>query len=95
MVRASAKNHQHVLIATNPSTYERILQALQVADDISSVPMDLRRSLALEAFEHTASYDVAMPRNCTVALSGTLPTALPWTSSVTDYLRVCLLPAIK
>lgn len=60
MVRASAKNHQHVLIATNPSTYERILQALQATDDISSISMDLRRSLALEAFEHTASYDVAI-----------------------------------
>ncbi len=60
MVRASAKNHQHVLIATNPSTYDRILEALKTADDVSSVPMDLRRSLALEAFEHTASYDVAI-----------------------------------
>lgn len=60
MVRASAKNHQHVLIATNPSTYDRILESLKTADDVSSVPMDLRRSLALEAFEHTASYDVAI-----------------------------------
>ena len=60
MVRASAKNHQHVLIATNPSTYDRILEALKAADDVASVPMDLRRSLALEAFEHTASYDVAI-----------------------------------
>jgi phosphoribosylaminoimidazolecarboxamide formyltransferase/IMP cyclohydrolase len=60
MVRASAKNHQHVLIATNPSTYGRILEALQDADDASAVSMDLRRSLALEAFEHTAAYDVAI-----------------------------------
>ena len=60
MVRASAKNHQHVLIATNPSTYGRILEALQAADDAATVAMDLRRSLALEAFEHTAAYDVAI-----------------------------------
>ena len=60
MVRASAKNHQHVLIATNPSTYGRILEALNEVDDVSTVGMDLRRVLALEAFEHTAAYDVAI-----------------------------------
>ena len=60
MVRASAKNHQHVLIATNPSTYGRILEALNEVDDVSTVGMDLRRALALEAFEHTAAYDVAI-----------------------------------
>ena len=60
MVRASAKNHQHVLIATNPQRYSDILDALQMTGNVVDVEMDLRRSLALEAFEHTASYDVAI-----------------------------------
>ena len=60
MVRASAKNHQHVLIATNPSRYESILTAIREAKDVQIVDMRLRQSLALEAFEHTAAYDVAI-----------------------------------
>jgi phosphoribosylaminoimidazolecarboxamide formyltransferase/IMP cyclohydrolase len=60
MVRASAKNHQHVLIATNPSRYGRILTAIREAKDVQNVDMRLRQSLALEAFEHTAAYDVAI-----------------------------------
>ncbi|MEK9651163.1 MAG: bifunctional phosphoribosylaminoimidazolecarboxamide formyltransferase/IMP cyclohydrolase [Poseidonia sp.] len=60
MVRASAKNHQHVLIATNPSRYESILTAIREAKGVQNVDMRLRQSLALEAFEHTAAYDVAI-----------------------------------
>jgi phosphoribosylaminoimidazolecarboxamide formyltransferase/IMP cyclohydrolase len=60
MVRASAKNHQHVLIATNPARYPDLLSALEQVESPASVSMDLRQSLALEAFEHTAAYDVAI-----------------------------------
>ena len=60
MVRASAKNHQHVLITTNPARYGDVIKALQAAEDPASVGMSLRQSLALEAFEHTAAYDVAI-----------------------------------
>jgi len=60
MVRASAKNHQHVLIATNPARYPSLLNALERAENPADVEMSLRQSLALEAFEHTAAYDVAI-----------------------------------
>ena len=60
MVRASAKNHQHVLIATNPARYGDVLSALKEAGDASKVNVQLRQALALEAFEHTAAYDVAI-----------------------------------
>ena len=60
MVRASAKNHQHVLIATNPARYDDVLSALKEAGDASKVDLQLRQALALEAFEHTAAYDVAI-----------------------------------
>ena len=60
MVRASAKNHQHVLIATNPARYDDVLAALKEAGDASKVDAQLRQALALEAFEHTAAYDVGI-----------------------------------
>ena len=60
MVRASAKNHQHVLIATNPQRYTMIIQAIASVGDVSAVDAQLRKTLALEAFEHTAAYDVAI-----------------------------------
>jgi phosphoribosylaminoimidazolecarboxamide formyltransferase/IMP cyclohydrolase len=60
MVRASAKNHRHVLIATNPERYDTILSAIQEGGDAASVGQELRQQLALEAFEHTAAYDVAI-----------------------------------
>tara|TARA_A100001035_G_scaffold258147_1_gene234673 strand:+ start:12 stop:1652 length:1641 start_codon:yes stop_codon:yes gene_type:complete len=60
MVRASAKNHRHVLIATNPERYQDVVEALRAADDPADVALEFRQSLALEAFEHTAAYDVAI-----------------------------------
>ena len=60
MVRASAKNHRNVIIACNPSRYDEIISALESAPDAQSVGMDLRRSLALDAYEHTAAYDSAI-----------------------------------
>ena len=60
MVRASAKNHRNVIIACNPIRYDEIISALNSATDVKSVGMDLRRSLALDAYEHTAAYDSAI-----------------------------------
>ena len=60
MVRASAKNHQHVLITTNPQRYDEVLEALRATSTPEEVDLTLRQRLALEAFEHTAAYDVAI-----------------------------------
>ena len=57
LVRASAKNHRHVIIASDPSRYSDILDALSQAPSTEKVPLKLRRELALTAFEHTATYD--------------------------------------
>ena len=59
MVRASAKNHRNVIITVNPERYSEVLEALS-SDGAAGVSMDLRRRLALEAFEHTAAYDSAI-----------------------------------
>jgi phosphoribosylaminoimidazolecarboxamide formyltransferase/IMP cyclohydrolase len=56
MVRAAAKNHADVAVLTSPAQYASFLAALSAGgpDQV------LRRQLALEAFEHTASYDAAI-----------------------------------
>ena len=61
MVRASAKNHANVIICCNPRDYDSILDDLRQSDgNPSGVPIKRRQELALAAYEHTASYDVAI-----------------------------------
>lgn len=54
MVRAAAKNHDHVSIVTNPNDYSSILGELTASGAISA---KTRFDLAIKAFEHTAHYD--------------------------------------
>ena len=56
LLRAAAKNYDHVLPVVRPSDYPSVLQAL--AD--GGVPPTLRRHLAALAFAHTAAYDAAI-----------------------------------
>ena len=56
MVRASAKNHVNVVITCDPQDYPSVLQELSSG----KVSLETRRSLALKAYEHTASYDSAI-----------------------------------
>lgn len=61
MVRASAKNHANVIICCNPNDYNSILNDLRDANGKpEGVPIERRKALALQAYEHTASYDVAI-----------------------------------
>jgi phosphoribosylaminoimidazolecarboxamide formyltransferase/IMP cyclohydrolase len=56
MVRASAKNHRHVVIVVDPADYDRVAAAIVAGD----VPQGLRRELAVKAFRHTARYDAVI-----------------------------------
>jgi phosphoribosylaminoimidazolecarboxamide formyltransferase/IMP cyclohydrolase len=56
MVRAAAKNHPSVAIVTSPEHYADVLAA--VAD--GGFTLAQRQRLAAEAFQHTATYDVAV-----------------------------------
>jgi len=60
MVRSAAKNHAHVAVLTSPEQYDSFLQAL--SGSAGGVDANVRRHLALEAFAHTAAYDVAISR---------------------------------
>src|SRR3977135_841250 len=57
LLRAAAKNHDHVLPVVRPSDYPAVLQALKNPDGFSP---SLRRPLAAVAFAHTAAYDAAI-----------------------------------
>ena len=59
MVRAAAKNHQHVGVVTNPSQYATVLYEL---GDTGALSHHTRHDLARAAFAHTAAYDAQIVR---------------------------------
>lgn len=51
MIRAAAKNYEHVVIVVDPDDYE------QVAHVLKKMPFELRKELAAKAFAHLSLYD--------------------------------------
>jgi len=72
MVRAAAKNHEHVGVLTNPRQYEMVLNELVTTGTLSQAT---RYELARAAFAHTAAYDAEVAawfnRNATFTWAGT------------------------
>ncbi|MEO8465875.1 MAG: bifunctional phosphoribosylaminoimidazolecarboxamide formyltransferase/IMP cyclohydrolase [Gammaproteobacteria bacterium] len=56
MLRAAAKNHEHILVVVDPADYAPVLAALEEGN----VSTGLRRELAIKAFSHTSRYDAAI-----------------------------------
>ncbi|MBP1327362.1 phosphoribosylaminoimidazolecarboxamide formyltransferase/IMP cyclohydrolase [Leucobacter exalbidus] len=56
MVRATAKNHANAAIVVSPERYDDVIAAVQAG----GTTLQQRRSLATEAFVHTAQYDAAV-----------------------------------
>jgi len=56
MLRAAAKNHEHITVVVDHADYDAVLAALKDGD----VPAAMRRELAIKAFSHTARYDTAI-----------------------------------
>jgi phosphoribosylaminoimidazolecarboxamide formyltransferase / IMP cyclohydrolase len=54
MLRASAKNHQDVVVVVDPADYETVLQELKEKKEVSQ---ELKMKLAAKVFRHTAAYD--------------------------------------
>ena len=100
LVRASAKNHAHVIIACNPESYDGIVTAITEAQSTEGVSIEMRQKLALAAFEHTAAYDCAIANelhkrwvgdaansNDVAEQSARLPAHLLESASLNQYLR--------
>src|SRR5207245_7020790 len=56
MVRAAAKNHPSVAVVVDPSAYPAVIAAIAGG----GFTLDERKSLAAKAFQHTATYDIAV-----------------------------------
>jgi phosphoribosylaminoimidazolecarboxamide formyltransferase / IMP cyclohydrolase len=56
MVRGAAKNHANVAVVTDPGRYSEVLDAVAAG----GFTLAQRQRLAAEAFQHTATYDVAV-----------------------------------
>lgn len=56
LLRAAAKNHESVCVVCDPVDYAAVAQTVEADEDNS----ELRRRLALKAFQHTAQYDGAI-----------------------------------
>jgi phosphoribosylaminoimidazolecarboxamide formyltransferase/IMP cyclohydrolase len=69
LLRAAAKNHDHVLPVVRPSDYPLVLEALNVGN----VTAALRRHLAAVAFAHTAAYDAAIGHHLRAGNGATMP----------------------
>lgn len=57
MVRAAAKNYEHVVVVVDPADYGHVLDELRRE---SAVSLATRQRLARAAFAHTAAYDAAI-----------------------------------
>src|SRR6185312_4318126 len=57
LLRAAAKNHEHVVVVSHPDQYDSVLAAVATPDGTSAA---YRRELALAAFRLTAAYDATI-----------------------------------
>ena len=57
LLRAGAKNYQDVVVVSRPGRYQAVLDELKERGNVS---LETRRTLAAEAFSHTAAYDAAI-----------------------------------
>ncbi len=57
MVRAAAKNYNHVAIVTDPEDYAAVIEEMKKNGGVGP---DMRFSLCRKAFSHTAAYDAAI-----------------------------------
>ncbi|MCX8195332.1 MAG: bifunctional phosphoribosylaminoimidazolecarboxamide formyltransferase/IMP cyclohydrolase [Candidatus Micrarchaeota archaeon] len=69
LVRAAAKNHDHVVVVVDPHDYEWVLQEIEQNGWIDEKK---RRELALKAFARTSGYDTAICQYLSKQESGDL-----------------------
>ncbi|MGD0053996.1 MAG: bifunctional phosphoribosylaminoimidazolecarboxamide formyltransferase/IMP cyclohydrolase [Acidimicrobiales bacterium] len=74
MVRAAAKNHEHVGVLTSPTQYAAVLEELSATGTLAN---QTRHELARAAFAHTCAYDAQIVRWLDVGgVIGVVPSAV-------------------
>ena len=73
LLRAAAKNYEHVVVVARSERYGAVLDELAQR---GSVSLETRRTLAAEAFSHTAAYDATIASKFAVEAGVTFPDEL-------------------
>jgi len=73
LIRAAAKNFHSVAVLVDPVDYEKIAGLIESEGEI---PLDTRKELALKAFSHTASYDIAISKYFNKSMNISFPNRL-------------------
>jgi phosphoribosylaminoimidazolecarboxamide formyltransferase/IMP cyclohydrolase len=76
MVRAAAKNHDHVTVIVDPLDYGAVLAEFAATD--GTVGAETRLRLATKAFAHTAQYDAAVASYLDSQVRGTQTSFPEW-----------------
>ncbi|HUC17259.1 MAG TPA: bifunctional phosphoribosylaminoimidazolecarboxamide formyltransferase/IMP cyclohydrolase [Acetobacteraceae bacterium] len=84
MIRSAAKNHDSVIVLTEPGQYDAVLAELASTGGTS---MALRRRLAAAAFARTAAYDAAITAWFAAAENAEFPSHLSLTGTLREMLR--------
>ncbi|WP_412541583.1 bifunctional phosphoribosylaminoimidazolecarboxamide formyltransferase/IMP cyclohydrolase [Longispora sp. K20-0274] len=85
MVRSSAKNHANVAVVTSPAFYPQLIEAVAAG----GLTLAERQQLAVEAFRHTAAYDVAVASWMGSVIAPPADTAFPvWIGGTWDRTAV-------
>lgn len=56
LIRAAAKNHQHVLVVVEPTDYSEVIDLLS----FGKIDLEYRIAMASKAFQHIAAYDIVI-----------------------------------
>lgn len=84
MLRASAKNHEHVTVVVDPADYGTVLEELK---EHGEVKPETRRRLAAKVFRHTAAYDALIAEYMTNLVNEEYPERLTVTYELKQTLR--------
>jgi len=85
LLRAAAKNFDRIVVASDPSQYEAIIDSM-VANG-GELPRQLRKKLAIEALRRTSSYDAAISSYLESTLGAQAETKTPLPESLTVRLE--------
>lgn len=84
LLRAAAKNHEHVTVLVDPADYSQVIEQLKATGEVD---LTLRRRLGAKVFRHTAAYDALIAGYLTTVVKEEFPEKLTLTYDLEQSLR--------
>ncbi|MBS4209582.1 bifunctional phosphoribosylaminoimidazolecarboxamide formyltransferase/IMP cyclohydrolase [Bacillus sp. FJAT-50079] len=84
MLRASAKNHDHLTVVVDAADYRKVLEELRTDGEVSKTT---KRWLAAKVFRHTAAYDAQIAEYMTELAGEEQPERVTFTYELKQSLR--------